>query len=238
MEQLRRGLIGCDGRPAGQRRFDQPRPGAMIAHLPGAAPGIGVRTGLLAVALAALPGGPFRFQVQHVAGKTEVHLGHVVRPAGLHARQKPRSRGARSIDWWFKVRMTRSLEIIAYSPFLTYTSVARRFKVYILPQLGAKNQMPLFARKKESAVQAFVVSLLNQNCHALQDRLDGPRIEGRVNLTMVVMIVPVEEKIPLVRRAFPAITKEFSTCGVAVVVDRPCGLDEALLGFRWRGGIT
>ena len=54
--------------------------------------------------------------------------------------------------------------------------------------------MPLFARKKESAVQAFVVSLLNQNCHALQERLDGPRLEGRVNLTMVVMVVPVEEK--------------------------------------------
>ena len=45
--------------------------------------------------------------------------------------------------------------------------------------------MSLFTRKKDSAVQAFVVSLLNQNCHALQERLDGPRLEGRVNLTMV-----------------------------------------------------
>ena len=98
--------------------------------------------------------------------------------------------------------------------------------------------MPLFARKKESAVQAFVVSLLNQNCHALQERLEGPRLEGRVNLTMVVMVVPVEEKKPLIRRAFTAITKEFSSSGVAVVVDHPYGPDEALLGFRWRGSIT
>ena len=98
--------------------------------------------------------------------------------------------------------------------------------------------MPLFTRKKESAVQAFVVSLLNQNCHALQERLDGPRLEGRVNLTLVVMVVPVEEGKPLVRRAFTAISKEFSSSGVAVVVDHLYGPDEALLGFRWRGNLT
>ncbi|MGO9111068.1 MAG: hypothetical protein ACLP9L_17740 [Thermoguttaceae bacterium] len=100
--------------------------------------------------------------------------------------------------------------------------------------------MQLFARKnkKESAVRAFIVSLLNQNCHAIQEQLDGPRLEGRVNLTKVVMVIPVEEKEPLIHRAFTAITKEFSSSGVAVVIDHPYGLDEALLGFRWRGSIT
>ena len=98
--------------------------------------------------------------------------------------------------------------------------------------------MPLFARKKESAVQAFVVSLLNQNCHALQDRLEGPRLEGRVNLTMVVMVIPVEAEKPLLRRAFTALSKEFSSSGVAVVVDHPYGADEAFLGFHWQEGIT
>jgi hypothetical protein len=98
--------------------------------------------------------------------------------------------------------------------------------------------MQLFARRKESAVQAFVVSLLNQNCRAIQERFEGPRIEGRVNLTMVVMVVPVEAKTPRLGHAFAAITKEFSSTGVAVVVDHPHGLDEALLGFRWRGSIT
>ena len=98
--------------------------------------------------------------------------------------------------------------------------------------------MPLFTRKEETGVQAFVVSLLNQYCHALRDNLDGPRIEGRVNLTTVVMVVPVEEKEPQIRGAFAAITKEFSSSGVAIVVDHACGPDEALLGFRWRGSIT
>ena len=49
------------------------------------------------------------------------------------------------------------------------------------------------------------------------------------------MVVPVEEKKVLIRRAFAAITKEFLSTGVAVVVDHACGPDEALLGFRWRG---
>ncbi len=98
--------------------------------------------------------------------------------------------------------------------------------------------MPLFTRKKEPAVQAFILSLLNQNCPALRDRLDGPRLEGRVNLTMVVMVVPVEEEGPQIRRAFTAISKEFSSSGVAVVIDHPYGADEAFLGFRLRGNMT
>jgi len=98
--------------------------------------------------------------------------------------------------------------------------------------------MPLFARKDDLGVQAFVIALLNQNCPALRNQIDGPRLEGRVNLTTVVMVVPIEEKVPQIRRAFTAVTKEFSSSGVAVVVDHPCGPDEALLGFRWRGSIT
>jgi len=95
--------------------------------------------------------------------------------------------------------------------------------------------MALFTRKKESAVQSFLVSLLNENCRALRERLEGPRLEGRVNLTLVLSVVPVEQGKPLLDRAFYATTKEFSTTGVALVVDQPYGLDEALLGFRRRG---
>ncbi len=98
--------------------------------------------------------------------------------------------------------------------------------------------MAIFGRRKEQTAQSFIVSLLNQNCSALQERLEGPRLEGRVNLTLVVMVVPVEDGKPDLRHAFSATTKEFSTSGVAVVMDHPRGLDEALLGFRWRGSLT
>ena len=49
------------------------------------------------------------------------------------------------------------------------------------------------------------------------------------------MVVPVEDGRPLLDQAFCATTKEFSSSGVALVLDRPRGLDEALLGFRQRG---
>ena len=96
----------------------------------------------------------------------------------------------------------------------------------------------MFARKKEPAIQSFLVSFLNEHCPALRDRLDGPRLEGRVNLTQVLSVVPMEGGKPLLRRAFYATTKEFSSTGVALVVDKPYGLDEALLGFRRRGSMV
>ena len=98
--------------------------------------------------------------------------------------------------------------------------------------------MRLFVRDKEKAVQGFVLKLLNTNCHELLAKMEGPRLEGRVNLTLVVWIVPVEDEELLVRRAFTAVTKEFSSKGVAVVLNEPRGIDSALIGFRWRGGVT
>jgi hypothetical protein len=95
--------------------------------------------------------------------------------------------------------------------------------------------MPLFARKKEAGAQAFVVALLNENCSALKERIEGPRLEGRVNLTLVVSVVPLDDGKPAVRKAFYATSKEFSASGVALMVDHPCGIEEAVLGFNRRG---
>ncbi len=88
------------------------------------------------------------------------------------------------------------------------------------------------------AVEGFVLKLLNTNCPELQERLEGPRLEGRINLTLVVQIVPIEDGELVLDRAFATVTKEFSSKGVAVVLPGPYGLDEALLGFRWCGGKT
>ena len=49
--------------------------------------------------------------------------------------------------------------------------------------------------------------------------------------------MPIQDGKPLLRRAFSAVTKEFSSRGVAVVIGDARGLDEALLGFRLRGGV-
>lgn len=98
--------------------------------------------------------------------------------------------------------------------------------------------MPLFSRNKTIGVQSFILNVVNNNCPELKALIEGPRLDHRVNLTVVVLVVPVEKKRLLVEEAFTTITKEFSTTGLAIVLDQPKGLDDAILGFRWEGEMT
>ena len=98
--------------------------------------------------------------------------------------------------------------------------------------------MPLFSRNRTLGVQSFVLNVVNNNCPELKALIEGPRLDRRVNLSMVVLVVPVENKRPMTGQAFPAVTKEFSATGLAIVLDEPKGLDEAILGFRWEGEMT
>lgn len=92
--------------------------------------------------------------------------------------------------------------------------------------------MPLFLKSKKIGVQSFILRLVNSHCPELQALAEGPRLEGRANLMVVVMVIPVENGKPLPQQAFTALTKEFSTTGVAIVLDDPLGLDQVILGFR------
>ena len=93
--------------------------------------------------------------------------------------------------------------------------------------------MSLFTRDKRKAVQSFLVKVVNNNCPGLAALIDGPRIESRVNLTVVVLVVPVENGKPVVERAFATVTREFSTTGLSLVLEHAVTLDEAIVGFRW-----
>jgi hypothetical protein len=88
------------------------------------------------------------------------------------------------------------------------------------------------------AVQSFILKIVNSHFPEIEALKEGPRLEGRLNLVVVVLVVPIEKRKPVVSQAFPAVTKEFSTSGVALVLSGPCGLDEVALGFRWEGEIT
>jgi len=96
----------------------------------------------------------------------------------------------------------------------------------------------LFQRKKDTGVQSFMLRLLNANCPELQATLQGPRLERRVNLAIVVLVVPIENDALNVKRAFATITKDFSSTGVALILNQPHGLNEVVMGFRWSGSIT
>ncbi len=95
--------------------------------------------------------------------------------------------------------------------------------------------MPLFTRRKEMGVQSFIIKLLNNNCSELDAMIEGPRLDRRVNLTVVVVVIPARDGEPQVGEAFTAITKEFSATGVGVVLHEQRELHEVVLGFRWLG---
>jgi hypothetical protein len=98
--------------------------------------------------------------------------------------------------------------------------------------------MSLFSKNRVSRVKSFVLKLVNNNCPELKAALEGPRADSRVNLTVVVGVVPLVDGKPQLRQAFTAVTKEFSLNGAALVLDRPRALDEAILCFRFEGEMT
>ena len=93
--------------------------------------------------------------------------------------------------------------------------------------------VPIFSRKREQEVQSFVLKVVNNNCSELEALIEGPRLEGRVRLSIVVLVIPVEKDRPVVERTFAAVSKEFSTSGLALIVDSPRATEESIIGFRW-----
>ena len=93
--------------------------------------------------------------------------------------------------------------------------------------------VPLFSKRRDIEIQSFMTKLINNNCASLESFNEGPRDERRVRLTVVALLVPVKDDKPIVQRMFPALTKEFSTRGVAIVTNEPRGFDQVVLGIRW-----
>jgi hypothetical protein len=95
----------------------------------------------------------------------------------------------------------------------------------------------LFAKNREHEVQSFMLNLVNNNCLGLKAMTEGPRLESRVNLTVVVMVIPIEKGKLVLADRFAAVTKEFTTLGVALALHECRAVDEAVLGFRWEGSM-
>ncbi len=94
--------------------------------------------------------------------------------------------------------------------------------------------MPLLRnRRKEIEAQRLILKLVNNHCPELRDLHDGPRLEGRVNLTVPAWVVPLEGKMPQIARAFAVVSKEFSPSGLSVVIHRPFEAQPVFVGFSW-----
>jgi hypothetical protein len=92
-----------------------------------------------------------------------------------------------------------------------------------------------FSRNKKQAVSNFVLKFLNNNCPDVLGLHDGPRVDSRVNLSVVVLIIPLENKKLEMTRAFYAVTKDFSATSISVMIDAPRAVDDVILAFCFEG---
>lgn len=92
--------------------------------------------------------------------------------------------------------------------------------------------MFLFSRRKELEVQSLMLRLVNSHS-AERGQSDGPRVESRVNLSLVVQVVPCQNGVPQLERAFAAVTKEVATTGASLILPNATPMEEVIFGFRW-----
>lgn len=98
--------------------------------------------------------------------------------------------------------------------------------------------MLFHAWNKTLEVQNFVLKTVNNNCPELKAFLEGPRRDKRVNIILVVLVVPLEDGKLQTDKAFHAVTRELSITGVGIVLDRQRALNEVILGFRNGADLT
>ncbi len=86
-------------------------------------------------------------------------------------------------------------------------------------------------KKKEKEVQRQILRLLNNHRAELDFSIDEARVEQRANLTIAVFIVPSKDGKPIIEEAFPAVTKDFSSNGISLIVREQFPYDELILGL-------
>jgi hypothetical protein len=96
----------------------------------------------------------------------------------------------------------------------------------------------LQSRNKTLGVQSFILKLINNNCPELKALIEGPRGEKRVNLSLVVLVVPLEDGKLQVDNAFYAVTRDMSSNGVGIILSQQQALDKVILGFRIQNEMT
>ena len=92
--------------------------------------------------------------------------------------------------------------------------------------------MSLFSPNKDFKVRGVILKLVNSNCPEMVPQIEDARSDKRVNLAIVVAVVPIEKGKLQGNEAFTAVTKDFSSTGVAIVTEQSFRLGQGILAFR------
>lgn len=92
--------------------------------------------------------------------------------------------------------------------------------------------MPLFSRNKSAKVQSLILKLVNINCPSITLREEDIRKDRRINLSLAVAVIPLQNGVLQAKQMFTAVSREFSNEGLSLILDRPRGFHHAILGMR------
>ncbi len=81
----------------------------------------------------------------------------------------------------------------------------------------------------KSDAQQVLASLTTLGKDGRIGRLDQRHSEGRAELSLGVLVVPLDDECPNIAKAFTAMTKDVSSTGIGVVANRAITSSEALL---------
>jgi len=82
---------------------------------------------------------------------------------------------------------------------------------------------------KQSDAQQVLAALRNQSEGGKVRRFERRHCEGRTNLSIGILVFPLNDESPDIARAFTAVTKDVSTTGIGLVTNRTIPTAEALL---------
>jgi len=82
---------------------------------------------------------------------------------------------------------------------------------------------------EQSDAQQFLAALMRQGRGGRLGRVDEPHSERRADLSIGVLVVPLNDECPDIATAFSALTKDVSSTGIGLVANRSIPTAEALL---------
>lgn len=96
----------------------------------------------------------------------------------------------------------------------------------------------MFTRRTQHDIQSFVLNLINNRCPRLSFGREELRRDSRVNLSTVVLVVPLEHGRVRADQSLTTVTADFSSTGVSLVFGEYHSFDEVILGFQRRTTMT
>ena len=85
--------------------------------------------------------------------------------------------------------------------------------------------------KEEEEARNFLFRFLNDSCFRHEVTVEEKRWERRTNLVVGVWIIPLCDGSPVLSRAYPTVTRDFTTSGLSVVVNSPLSCKEVLVAL-------